>query len=32
VVSAGDFDHRDWRSDQIRQKLPWLAAEACLRL
>lgn len=31
-VSGGDWDHRDWTTHNVRDKLFLLAAQACLRL
>jgi hypothetical protein len=32
-LSRDEWDHRDWRSrSDLREKLFWLAAEACLSL
>jgi len=32
-VSGADWDHRDWwHRGSLREKLFWLAAEACLSL
>ena len=31
-VSGADWDHRDWQRLPVRERLFWLAAEACLRL
>lgn len=31
-VSGADWDHRDWQRLPVRERLFWLAAEACLQL
>jgi uridine phosphorylase len=31
-VSGGEWDNRDWQAHSVRERLFWLAAEACLRL
>ncbi len=31
-VSGADWDHRDWKRLPVRERLFWLAAEACLQL
>jgi uridine phosphorylase len=31
-VSGADWDHRDWHRLPVRERLFWLAAEACLQL